>query len=242
LNAAVELAEILQMWSVHRSHSIYDVRGDTKDKGNSLGYWEDYQRVMDLIADLDYALNILQSKGKPRSRYNGLMTRIWRFVILPDTNWGAPNTTSISPDDIHHLFTLGDVIEAHVPEANAMPEANREILLDLLEEASKVSKECQDLPMQIRTRLSDLLNQLGNLLDPVNDAIPRQVHRVLDEMTALLLRAIWAEPKRDLRVKLFNLALRFSQTTGESASYDIIKSIAATPAKQMLGLPTGEES
>lgn len=241
MNAANELAEIFQKWSENRSGSVYNARGEQGQNGNSLDYWEEYQRALELISDLDYALNALHAKGKSRERYDGLMTRIWRFTIQPDITWGSNNNSVISVDDIHHLFTLGDVIEARVPEANTLNESDREVVRGLLDEASEAARECTDLPVKIRTRLSDLLNQLNNLLDPVNDANPRQVHRALDEMTAVLLRAVWAEPKKDLRFKLFNLAFRFAQSTGESASYDVIKTIAATPFQQMMGLPQGEE-
>ncbi|PCC37426.1 hypothetical protein [Glutamicibacter sp. BW77] len=168
--------------------------------------------------------------------------RIWRFIILPEVAWSAgSNKVRIAEDDIVHLETLGYLIAARIPQAHERDSNEREQLLGLLAEASAASDECTDLPKAIRTRLSDLLNQLSTLLDPDNDHNSRHVQRTLDQITALLLQAVWAEKTPDLKFKLLNIALRFAQTTSESASYDVIKAIAAAPVKNMFGLPQGEE-
>lgn len=242
MNAAIALADIFQEWAANPADSIYNSRGESGNGGSTLDYWTEYQRTIELIADLDYALDVLESKGKPRKRYDALMVRLWRYAVLPENGWHTANNTSISMDDIYHLQTLGDVIEAQVPQANKLPERDRNIVLELLEEARTASLDCFDLPAKIRTRLADLIEQLGILLDPDRDASPRTVQRALDEMTSILLRAVWAEPNPDYKRRLFNLAFRFAHSTAESGSYDLIKAIAAAPVKEMLGLPSGEDS
>ncbi|MGL3805864.1 hypothetical protein ACSYDW_07165 [Paeniglutamicibacter sp. R2-26] len=242
MNAAIALADIFQEWAANPTGSIYNARGEEGNGGSTLDYWSGYQKVVDLIADLDYALDVLESKGKPRKRYDALMVRIWRYAVMPENAWQSYNNTAISMDDIHHLQTLGDVIEMQVPQANELPERDRTVVLELLEEARTASLDCFDLPERIRTRLAGVIEQLGILLDPDRDASPRTLHRALDEMTAILLRAVWAEPNPDIKRRLFNLAFRFAHSTAESGSYDLIKAIAAAPVKEMLGLPAGEDA
>jgi len=242
MNAAYKLAEIFTQWRDNPQASVYNARGALPGEEQTLAYWLKYQNVVELLSDLDYALDALDAKGKPRLRYDQLMVRSWRYTVLPEVGWQGPNKTQVALDDIIHLQTLGDVIEVHVPEANRMPEPDRKVVRGLLEEAERVALECVDLPSKIRTRLSDLLSKLGDLLDPENDVNPRAVQRALDETTSILLRAVWSETKPDLKYKLLNLALRFGHSAGESASYDAIKAIAAAPVNDMLGLPPGAES
>lgn len=242
LNAATELATIFRTWSKGPSDkTFYDVRG-TDPNGQAAGSWRNTQNAADLTIELDFLLNTLQEHGISRSSYDLLLVRIWRFIILPETAWSAgSNKAKISEDDIVHLETLGYLIEARIPQTQERDAKEREQLLGLLAEASAASDECMDLPKAIRTRLSDLLTQLSSLLDPDNDHNSRHVQRTLDRITALLLQAVWAEEKPDLKFKLLNIALRFAQTMSESGSYDAIKAIAKAPMKDMLGLPAGEE-
>lgn len=240
MNAAVDLADIFREWADNPKGSIYSARGEANNNGSTLDYWAEYLRVVELIIDLDYALDVLEGKGKPRKRYDALMVRLWRYAVLPDHTWGGSNNVSISMDDINHLETLGDVIETHVPQANKMRESDRSVVRGLLDEVRTASLDCSDLPEKIRTRLADLIEQLARLLDPDRDSNPRTVQRALDEMTSILLRAVWSEQDQKKKFSLLNLALQFAQTNAESGSYDMIKAIAATPVKEMLGLPTGE--
>ncbi|MGP4995540.1 hypothetical protein [Glutamicibacter ardleyensis] len=242
LNAAKELASIFRTWNKGPSDkNFYNVRG-TDHNGLAAGTWRNTQIAADLTVELDFLLNTLQEHGIPRSSYDSLLVRIWRFIILPETAWSAgSNKVRIADDDIVHLETLGHLISARIPQAHEFDSNEREQLLGLLAEASTASDECTDLPKAIRTRLSDLLTQLSSLLDPDNDHNSRHVQRTLDRITALLLQAVWAEKKPDLKFRLLNIALRFAQTMSESASYDVIKAIAESPMKDMLGLPPGEE-
>lgn len=242
MNAAVELANIFQEWARNNAISIYSARGKLSDDGPTIGYWADYQRVIELIIDLDYALDVIESKGKPRKRYDRLMVRIWQHAVLPNTGWNEQNkaSLSVSEDDINLLSDLDELIQVHVPQANGMTEVARDIVLGLLEETRAAALDCFDLPQEIRTRLAYLIEQLGTLLDPAHDANPRTVQRTLDEMISILLRAVLAETNPEKKLNLFNLVSRFAQSTAESGSYDVMKALAANPVKEMLGLPSGE--
>ncbi|RKT31138.1 hypothetical protein DEU34_3075 [Microbacterium sp. AG1240] len=163
-NPAAELASLLTSWRrMPNAKSIYGVRGmDAQTREE----WRTQVRAVELLAQVDRALDALESSGRSVGHYRSYYVAWMKAIIVPEYNWAAGNNGTTNLFDEHVIDMLKATADL-LTSTEAPVTVTSESKTESLDALDQILEAIRDAPVAdpVRRYLFELISSCRTVLN-----------------------------------------------------------------------------
>lgn len=249
-NAADTLADLLDSWEVPSQKTPVYARLQN-DRASSLSFWRRHAHAVEMLCEVEHALNGLEAIGKNADHFRQDLVPIYQAIFGYSPGWGhkvpVEGLLAAPLESIKMLRSLGMVLDANGMNVE-YDQADLESLQEALEEADRLLDEVPNLSSEERVFLYGLLAEARQCVEEVGRFGAARVRTVTFTLNgALVDQAVAAHARGDehLGARFFDLGRRLTSwifvRTGDGALNELGKmGVQALGGAAGLELPPGK--
>lgn len=156
-NPAQQLHKLLVSWQPSSGNHVFSARRGSDD---NLDFWRTQGRAVGLLLEIEALLGGLKAADEDVSLFERYLPHWYVALFLPRANWAKTDDAgkAIPEHVLHQLWSLGQVLNAHKLSDTLAAETVQD-LLDALEEAERLVREIDDMPVRERIYILGLIGE-----------------------------------------------------------------------------------